>query len=280
MDDEGGGGSSSHVGSIGDLFSLLSFTLGWLYFICWSVSFYPQILNNYRRKSVTGLSIDYVVANFFGFLCYALFNTTMYFSERAREQYRERHGGKDILVALNDVIFALHATIMASVMIIQFYWYRVPGEDPSILGISLAIILFLIIIIGAAAVVTLRVNLLDYLYTLSYIKLLLTVVKCIPQAWLNWLRQSTHGFSIANVLLDFCGGLFSIGQLGLDAILSGHFRGITGYLTKLVLGVISVLFDTVFILQHYVWYPEPRGPHLITREEYNPMIHDDDPQAK
>lgn len=273
MDDGGGGGS--HGDSIDNLFSLLSSALGWLYFICWSVSFYPQILNNYRRKSVTGLSIDYVVANFFGFLCYALFNTLMYFSEGAREQYRERNGGKDILVALNDVIFALHATIMALVMIIQFCWYRAPGEDPSTLGTSLAITLSLIILIGAAAVVTLRIDLLDYLYTLSYIKLLLTVVKCIPQAWLNWLRQSTHGFSIANVLLDFFGGLFSIGQLVLDAILSGHFSGITGYVTKLVLGVISVLFDTIFMLQHYVWYPEPSGPHLVAHEEYNPALNGD-----
>jgi hypothetical protein len=48
--------------------------LGWTYFGCWTVSFYPQvllnsilaftqILLNFQRKSVVGLSVDFVVLN-------------------------------------------------------------------------------------------------------------------------------------------------------------------------------------------------------------------------
>ena len=36
-----------------------SSALGWLYFVSWSVSFYPQAVLNYRRKSVVGMSFDF-----------------------------------------------------------------------------------------------------------------------------------------------------------------------------------------------------------------------------
>ena len=36
----------------------MSLFLGWTYFLCWSLSFYPQLLTNYRRKSVVGLSLE------------------------------------------------------------------------------------------------------------------------------------------------------------------------------------------------------------------------------
>lgn len=33
---------------------ILSDALGWSYFVLWSVSFYPQAILNYKRKSVEG----------------------------------------------------------------------------------------------------------------------------------------------------------------------------------------------------------------------------------
>lgn len=108
---------------------------------------------------------------------------------------------------------------------------------------------------------------LDFLYLLSYIKLTLTVVKYIPQVYMNYLRKSTTGWSIINVMLDFAGGVFSIMQILLDCWISGHWSGITGFLIKLALGVVTLFFDTIFLLQHYVWFPEGRGPHLVDMSE-------------
>ncbi len=54
---------------------------------------------------------------------------------------------------------------------------------------------------------------LQFLYVCSYIKLLITLVKYVPQAWLNYRRKSTDGWSIGNVLLDFSGGVLSIVQM-------------------------------------------------------------------
>jgi cystinosin len=38
---------------------------------------------------------------------------------------------------------------------------------------------------------------------------------------MNYKRKSTHGWSIGNVLLDFTGGICSIAQLVLDAVIAG-----------------------------------------------------------
>jgi len=109
---------------------------------------------------------------------------------------------------------------------------------------------------------------LDFLYYLSYLKLLLTILKYVPQAYLNYSRKSTVGWSIFNVILDFSGGILSISQILLDSFITGHWGGILGYLTKLVLGIITIIFDTLFLTQHYYWYPERSGAHVVDVDVY------------
>lgn len=85
-------------------------------------------------------------------------------------------------------------------------------------------------------------------------KLVVTFVKYIPQAWVNYKRKSTHGWSIGQILFDITGGVLSLVQLVIDASLQGDWSGITGNSLKLGLGNISILFDLIFITQHYILY--------------------------
>ena len=39
----------------------------------WSVSFYPQVLLNFQRKTSVGLSFDFLLYNVLAFSCYATF---------------------------------------------------------------------------------------------------------------------------------------------------------------------------------------------------------------
>lgn len=41
----------------------LSAVLGWTSFSAWSASFWPQLLSNHRRRSVEGLSFDFLLLN-------------------------------------------------------------------------------------------------------------------------------------------------------------------------------------------------------------------------
>lgn len=107
---------------------------------------------------------------------------------------------------------------------------------------------------------------------------------------MNYRRKSTIGWSIGNVLLDFTGGWLSMLQMMLNAynygkkkivpnsfpILSSFtifsfwysffrssmmillktddWESIFGDPTKFGLGLFSVMFDILFMLQHYVFY--------------------------
>lgn len=75
-----------------------------------------------------------------------------------------------------------------------------------------------------------------------------------PQVALNYKRQSTEGWKIGTILLDLAGGVLSMVQLVLDSSLQGDWSGITGNPVKLLLGNITIFFDAIFCIQHYVLY--------------------------
>lgn len=103
------------------------------------------------------------------------------------------------------------------------------------------------------------------MYSFSYIKLLVTIVKYIPQVWLNYENKSTIGWSIETCLLDLAGGVFSMVQLVLDSSLQGDWSGVTGNPVKLLLGNVTIFFDAIFCIQHYILYRNAHGSG-ITRE--------------
>ncbi|KAJ1678984.1 hypothetical protein EV182_002961, partial [Spiromyces aspiralis] len=76
----------------------------------------------------------------------------------------------------------------------------------------------------------------------------------IYQAWGNYKRKSTVGWSIHNIMLDFTGGVFSFLQLVLDASMVGNIASAFGNPVKLGLGLLSMGFDVLFFIQHYVLY--------------------------
>lgn len=47
------------MAKLGQMGFIISTSVGWTYFLAWSVSFYPQVWLNWKRKSVVGLSFDY-----------------------------------------------------------------------------------------------------------------------------------------------------------------------------------------------------------------------------
>lgn len=106
----------------------------------------------------------------------------------------------------------------------------------------------------------------EQIYTLGYVKLLTVFLKYIPQAWVNYKRKSTLGWSIYPMLLDFAGGWLSLAQLCIDSALENDWSGVTGNPVKFGLGNITIVFDIIFMLQHYVLYKRP-AKHLEDEDE-------------
>lgn len=97
------------------------------------------------------------------------------------------------------------------------------------------------------------------------------MIKYMPQVLTNYRNRSTQGWSIAQILLDFVGGVLSISQLGIDSFIQHDWSGITGNPVKLALGNFSICFDIVFMIQHYCLYSGKRRKSFHDDDE-DPLL--------
>ncbi|XP_053680509.1 cystinosin homolog [Anopheles nili] len=233
---------------------VVSQVIGWIYFAAWTVSFWPQMIINYRRKSVIGLSFDFLTLNLVGHTVYATFNCALFWSGYIEQEYLGRNPRGLNPVLTNDVAFSIHATIATLLTVAQCFIYERGEQRVSRIAWGIITIFGIVILVAGILVSTDTMHWLDFLYVLSYIKLSVTLIKYVPQAVLNFRRKSTVGWSIENVLLDFTGGMLSMLQMLLNGYNYDDWASIFGDPTKFGLGLFSVLFDVLFMVQHYVLY--------------------------
>ncbi|KAK4246257.1 hypothetical protein C7999DRAFT_42250 [Corynascus novoguineensis] len=258
------------------ILDVLSAFFGVIYFAAWSVSFYPQPLLNLRRKSTSGTTIDFPLINTLGFAAYLTSNMAFYYSPLIRAQYAARYNGLTPTVKFNDIAFAAHGLLLSAITTSQYFYARAWGFSPSlgnrpsrfILGIFfgcvVGIVIVLFVVLGSPdrdsthGAVSSWVWL-DAIYAISYVKLVITLIKYTPQVIVNYRNQSTQGWSILQILLDFSGGILSITQQSIDSYLQRDWSGITGNPVKFALGNVSMLYDLIFMTQHYLLYPNDDG---------------------
>ncbi|XP_026827831.1 cystinosin homolog isoform X5 [Ooceraea biroi] len=237
-----------------DILYHASAVVGWIYFLAWSISFYPQIYVNYKRKSVVGLNFDYLSLNLVGFLMYALFNCGLYWIPEIQNQYFDRYPKGLIPVQVNDIFFSLHAVLATIVTIGQCFIYEIGNQRVSTTARIIHGVFATFILVSLILACVHTIKWLDFLYYCSYVKLSITLIKYVPQAFYNYRRKSTVGWSIGNIFLDFTGGILSMLQMILNAYNYDDWESIFGDPTKFGLGFFSVAFDIFFIIQHYVLY--------------------------
>jgi len=233
---------------------LISDIVGWIYFVAWSISFYPQIYQNWRRKSVRGLSLDFVFINITGFAVYALYNMGLFWITSVQNQYLEKHPTSQIPVEINDVVFAIHAFFACAILATQCLIYDKGSQTVSNVSRTILVGIYSFIFTMSIVAVSNAITWLTFLNTCSYVKLFVTLIKYVPQAYLNWSRKSTSGWCIGNVLLDFTGGIFSVLQMCIISYNHNDWASIFGDFAKFGLGLFSICFDILFIVQHYGLY--------------------------
>jgi cystinosin len=112
----------------------------------------------------------------------------------------------------------------------------------------------------------------------GYCKAAITLLKYSPQVYLNYKNKSTSGWSIGNVMLDFSGGMFSLLQLVIEAI--GNDRPIIQdgafNLIKFMLSILSIGYNIIFFIQHYVLYPPHKRENQLLEESKSTSIVDGD----
>ncbi|XP_027923327.1 cystinosin homolog isoform X2 [Vigna unguiculata] len=216
--------------------------LGWLAFLSWGVAGYPQLILNFRRKSVVGLSLDFQILSLTKHCSYLIYNASLFFSPLVQKQYFEKYGYEQMIpVAANDVAFSSHA---------------VRGNQKfSIYTIAIAVAVWFTA--GVCFFIALPTQ--SWLWLVSIfniIQAIMTLIKYFPQTLLNFLRKSTNGFSIGTVLLDFSGGVFNYSQMAVQSIDQGSWVNFYGNIGKVLISLVTISYDSILICQHYVLYPD------------------------
>ncbi|XP_060115539.1 cystinosin [Heteronotia binoei] len=236
---------------------ILDQVIGWIYFLAWSISFYPQVFENWKRKSVVGLSFDFIALNLTGFIAYTVFNVGLFWIGPIKEQFLQLYPNGVNPVDSNDVFFSLHAVAVTLFIIFQCCIYEKGSQKISWVVVGLLAFAWIFVFATLFVAFLREITWLQFLFYFSYIKLGVTLVKYFPQAYMNFHRKSTEGWSIGNVLLDFTGGVFSLLQMFLQSYNNDEWKLVFGDPTKFGLGVFSIVFDIVFIVQHYCLYRHP-----------------------
>ena len=147
-----------------------------------------------------GLSVDFLALNvlhqvtetnpkILGFTFYTIYNILFFASDEIHKEYHTRHPNSSSgpLVQVNDVFFAVHAAIISTFTLTQVYCWgytRSPAQFPSswtwgiISGSVLAIAILSGIVLGTDGKTA---EWIDVCYALSYVKLICTFVKYVPQ---------------------------------------------------------------------------------------------------
>lgn len=205
------------------------------------------------------------------------------------------------------MLFAIRCSMSYWMLYLSF---QRADQRVSIVARSILVVFAVIGVLSVVLTLAKVIIWLDFLYICSYIKLSITLIKYVPQvsvrerklarlhsfrgvfwhsffidiqAYMNYRRKSTLGWSIGNVLLDFTGGTLSMLQMILNAYNHGNisvwhrmdafrqwnltklttnfhytilddWESIFGDPTKFGLGLFSVMFDILFLLQHYILY--------------------------
>ncbi|VDM60654.1 unnamed protein product [Angiostrongylus costaricensis] len=217
----------------------LTIAVGWIYFSAWSLSFYPQIYLNFRRKRWDILHYQTVTSD-----------PAVYI----RAEYVREHPRSPIPVLMNDVIFALHALTACVITATQCLFYERENQSVSVICKVLSSVLVLFAAFSALASLFKFISILQLIMCFSYVKMVVTLSKYFPQMCFNFRRKSTVGWSIGNVLLDFTGGSMDILQMMLQCVNVSNWVAFYGNPVKFGLGLVSILFDIIFIIQHYVLY--------------------------
>ncbi|XP_076885116.1 cystinosin homolog [Bidens hawaiensis] len=247
----------------------LSNVFGWIAFCAWSISFYPQVILNFKRKSVVGLNFDFVVLNLTKHSSYLIYNASVFFSSTVQRQYHKKYGSNQMIpVAANDVAFSTHAVILTAFTLFQIAIYE--RGNQRVTKITMAIVLAAWSAVAICVFIAIPKHWWLWLVScFSMLQVFMTVIKYIPQVIMNFKRKSTTGFSIGNILLDLLGGLTNYGQMAVQSIDQHSGVNFYGNIGKTLLSLASILFDLVFIVQHYLLYPGKKAERSPSLDQVN-----------
>jgi len=167
--------------------------VGWGYFIAWTISFFPQIYENCRRKSAVGLSFDMVTYFMLSYIAYGIYNTVVFFDSDIQRQILG-HSHQSNPVKLVDFIYTAFGFLCQVIICVQCVMFERGSQT---VHISTKLVCFLVLLALAVMSVVAYFKYLTWLFVLEYcgyVKMAVSfgTVSCLFCACLNmfWLSLS------------------------------------------------------------------------------------------
>jgi cystinosin len=227
-------------------YSVINNLCGWIYAAAFIGGYFFISLEIYQKKTSAGLSWNYFVLSLLGYLYYLFY---FFWGMESRSS--------DIASSIHfqDFLFIICSVLWHPIVFFQMRIYpgcpenKVSWVYAGLCALSFGSIFVVYAITGDA------VETMTFMGTL---KTVFSVYMLIPQAILNWKRKSTYGWSVLNCILDVFAGLLSIVQVmidywGLDLPVAERTAKDLN-IAKLSLGLNCVVFDILFIYQHFCLY--------------------------
>jgi len=242
--------------SSSEILPALSDIVGWMYVFTWGSFAYPQIYHTWKIKNFEGLKLDYAFLNLSGFIFYAIAYTIPYFHHLPHHNYGFG------TIRIQDLVFAYNGIFVNTVLNIQALIYFRGKNKLSNSAIVLTIFCWISAVSFFFATevynwieITENVNVLEFC---GYLKITFSLVKYIPLLYWNWKRKTTQGISAFAFVINMIGASFSLLQLFID-----YIDGTTETVNKikLILGTAVILYDLLFLFQHYVLYGSRNSRH-------------------
>lgn len=227
--------------------TLISLILLYSSFFLISISFYAQLIHNWKRKKISGLDINYILLGLFSYFNYALFISCYYFL------YFYIHFIR-LDSRIIDVLFGIHSFICFLLFSIQAYF----EYDKLYKSISMIIkIIIPILLISSLLIYVLPIIIQKYHFNLAAYSLvisfyLLYCLKYYFQIKHNHSRKSTIGFNFFYSLFDLGGNIFGVAYYTYNMSLQ------YGWIWIDIIGWVcffcSIIGNICLMVQHWVLY--------------------------
>lgn len=189
---------------------------------------------------MSGLSMNYVMLEVIGVLYFASYILFGYI-------YNPRYNSNGEINVWS-VMFSICNTLLCSIQIVVILYYPrfvnfiKPVWTFSAACAILAVLAYSIINPDAQSIVIF----------MGLMRLIINTIKFLPQLYLNWLRQSTEGWSIVGVWFDLIAGFLFLMRIIIDSIERQKFDQFSNNLGfgVFMLALVILGCDGLFICQH------------------------------
>ena len=211
--------------------------VGWVGICLWTLGFIMKSYVIYKTKTGDGVSMDYLFMNWTAFYFYLSYTIYGHF-------YNASYSHQ---VHTTDFVFTCFSMFMVSFEVVQIFYY--PRKKNTVRYLPFGITTLIIIAVGVCCF-QLPTN--DAFKQMGNAKIVQTNLRAFPQIYQNWFRKSTRGWSMVAVFQDLFGGILSLCQMVIDCFIQGPSLFLQNLnVPKLALGIMSIVYDAVYLIQHY-----------------------------